>query len=68
MKDTTLVSDIQSAITDEVFYALGLGRRSTVRRAFGWLFALPTRRFARMMATADAAVAEGGPPAACQTI
>lgn len=68
MTDPTLVQHIQSAITDEIFYALGLGRRGALRRAFGWVFALPTRRFARYMADVDAAVAIGGPPAGCQVM
>lgn len=68
MTNTELVKQIQSAITDEVFYALGLNRRGTLRRTFGWVFRAPTRRFARIMADVDAAVAEGGPPAGCQTM
>ena len=68
MTDTALVKRIQSAITDEIFYALGLQRRGALRRAFGWVFSLPTRRFARIMADVDTAVAEGGPAAGCQTM
>lgn len=68
MKDTALVRQIQSAITDEIFFALGLGRRGFLRRAFGPLFALPTHRFARAMADVDAAVANGGPPAGCKVM
>jgi hypothetical protein len=68
MTDTTLISQIQSAITDEIFYALGLKRRGVFRRTSGWLFALPTRRFARIMADVDAAVALGGPSAGCQVM
>lgn len=68
MTDPTLVQQIQSAITDEIFYALGLSRRGSMRRIFGWIFALPTRRFARIMADVDAAVAIGGPPAGCQVM
>lgn len=68
MTNTALVKEIQSAITDEIFFALGLNRRGALRRAFGWLFALPTRRFARIMADVDAAVGVGGPPAGCQTM
>ena len=68
MTNSTLVKQIQSATTDEIFYALGLNRRGTLRRAFGWAFRAPTRRFARIMADVDAAVAEGGPPAGCQTM
>jgi hypothetical protein len=68
MTEHTLVRKIQSAITDEIFHALGLARRGTFRRAFGWVFALPTNRFARIMADVDAAVAGGGPSAGCQTM
>lgn len=68
MTETAFVKRIQSAITDEIFYALGLQRRGALRRAFGWVFSLPTRRFARIMAKVDAAVAEGGPAAGCQTM
>jgi hypothetical protein len=68
MANAALVHQIQSAITDEVFYALGLSRRGTLRRIFGWVFRAPTRRFARIMADVDAAVAVGGPPAGCQTM
>lgn len=68
MNQNSFVREIQSAITDEIFYALGLQRRGFLRSTFGWLFALPTRRFARIMADVDAAVQEGGPPAGCQTM
>jgi hypothetical protein len=68
MTNTVLVKQIQSAITDEIFYALGLNRRGALRRAFGWAFHAPTRRFARIMADVDAAVAKGGPSAGCQTM
>jgi hypothetical protein len=68
MTNTALVHQIQSAITDEIFYALGLKRQGTLRRAFGWAFHAPTRRFARIMADVDAAVAQGGPSAGCQTM
>jgi 1-acyl-sn-glycerol-3-phosphate acyltransferase len=68
MRDAALVKRIQSAITDEIFYALGLQRRGVLRRAFGWIFSLPTRRFAQIMAEVDAAVGVGGPPAGCQTM
>ena len=68
MRNTKLVKQIQSATTDEIFYALGLNRRGTLRRAFGWAFRAPTRRFARIMADVDAAVERGGPPAGCQTM
>lgn len=68
MKDTALVNQIQSAITDEIFHALGLARQGRLRWAFGWIFSLPTVRFARILADVDAAVALGGPPAGCQVM
>lgn len=68
MTDRELVKEIQSAITDEIFHALGLASRGTSRRSFGWLFAAPTRRFARIMADVDDAVRTGGPPTGCQTM
>jgi hypothetical protein len=68
MRDAALVKTIQSAITDEIFYALGLQRRGALRRALGWIFSLPTHRFAQIMADVDAAVGVGGPPAGCQTM
>lgn len=68
MTDTALVNRIQSAITDEIFFALGLQRQGALRHAFGWVFSLPTRRFARIMADVDTAVGKSGPPAGCQTM
>ncbi|HOM66642.1 MAG: 1-acyl-sn-glycerol-3-phosphate acyltransferase [Brevefilum fermentans] len=66
MTDKTLVKQIQSAITDEIFYALGLRRSGALRRSLGWVFALPVRRFSCLMADVDAAVATGGFPAGSQ--
>lgn len=68
MTNTTLVKEIQSAITDEIFLALGLNRQGFLRRAFSWIFNLPTRRFSHIMAEVDAAVGVDGPPAGCQTM
>ena len=62
------VATVQSAITDEIFFALGLDRRGFLRRGLGWVFALPTRRFARFMTAVDAAMAEGGSPAGCRVM
>jgi hypothetical protein len=67
-KDTFLVKKIQKTITDEVFFALGLKRTGFLRRALGWFFHLPTKRFARMMAEVDRATDYGGLPAGCQTM
>jgi len=66
--DSAAVNQIQSAITDEVFYALGLKRRGTLRRIFGWAFTRPTRGFSNIMAKVDTAVEDGGPQAGCQTL
>jgi 1-acyl-sn-glycerol-3-phosphate acyltransferase len=62
------VSTVQSAITDEIFYAFGFKHRGVLRQSLGWAFGLPTRRFARMMVAVDDAVAEGGAPAGCQVM
>jgi hypothetical protein len=55
-------------ITDELFGAFGFKKDGFMRRIFGWLFYLPTNRFARMFAEADEAAAEGGLPAACKKV
>lgn len=55
-------------ITDELFGAIGFKKDGLMRRMFGWLFYLPTQRFARMFAEADEAAAEGGLPAACRKV
>ena len=68
MADHASVRTIQSAITDEIFFALGLKRRGVLRRGLGWVFTLPTRVFARYMAAVDAAIASGGPPAGCRVM
>ncbi|MDY6874485.1 MAG: hypothetical protein SVR81_11120 [Chloroflexota bacterium] len=68
MSETASVYTIQSAITDEIFYALGLGRRGVLRRGLGWVFTHPARKFAKYMAAVDAAVAEGGGPAGCRVM
>ena len=56
---------IQHTITDEIFFALGLGRKGLLRRSLGWLFYLPTWRFARIMAEVDAEVGRAGAGAGC---
>lgn len=66
MMESTSVSEIRSAITDEIFFALGLHRRGILRRGLGWLFGLPAGIFARFMAEVDRSVAEDGPLAGCQ--
>jgi len=63
MTKDELVRTIQFAITDEVFYALGLKRRGFLRRGLGWLFTPPTRIFARYMAEVEGAVESGALPA-----
>lgn len=66
MTSDAFLKDIQSAITDEIFFALGVGHRGFLRRSLGWLFARPTQVFARFMAAVDEAVGLAGPPAGCQ--
>jgi hypothetical protein len=68
MSEKAKVLTIQSAITDEIFYALGLKHRGFLRQTLGWLFALPTWKFSRYMATVDSALVEGGAPAGCQVM
>ncbi|MCB2202423.1 1-acyl-sn-glycerol-3-phosphate acyltransferase [bacterium] len=68
MSEISSVRTIQSAITDEIFYALGLGRRGVLRRGFGWIFTAPAKIFAKYMAVVDEAVAEGGAPAGCRAM
>lgn len=68
MSEFATVATIQSAITDEIFFALGLKHRGVMRRALGWIFALPTYHFARHMAAVDAAMATGGAPAGCRVM
>ncbi len=65
---TAKINPIQSAITDEIFYALGLKRRGLMRRVMGWWFSRPANRFSQYFAEADAQVPGGGLPAACQTL
>jgi len=66
MSEKASVEAVQSAITDEIFFALGLRHRGLLRRGFGWVFARPTGIFARFMAAVDEAVGQAGPPAGCQ--
>ena len=66
MPNSQLIRTIQSAITDEIFYALGLRRQGFLRRYLGWVFTPVAKAFARIAAAVDEATAEGGPPAGCQ--
>ena len=68
MSESASIHTVQSAITDEIFFALGLNRRGWVRRAFGWVFSPPTRIFASYMTAVDAAMAQGGSPAGCRVM
>ena len=45
-----------------------MNRTGFLRKHLGWLFNLPTHRFARMMAEVDRATEHGGLPAGCQTM
>ncbi len=44
------VSILKQRITDEIFFALGLGRTGFMRRVLGGLFSQPADRFARIAA------------------
>ena len=66
MTETASISSIQSAITDEIFFAMGAKRRGFLRQALGWFFALPTRKFAQYMAAVDKAIVEGGSSGGCR--
>ena len=68
MNNKESIRTIQSAITDEIFFALGLKKRGVLRRGLGWVFTPPTRVFARYMAAVDAAMASGGAPAGCRVM
>jgi hypothetical protein len=68
MTETASISTIQSAITDEIFFAMGAKRRGFLRQSLGWFFALPTHKFAEYMAAVDGAIAEGGSPAGCRVM
>ncbi len=62
------VTAVRERITDEIFAAWGMSKRGLLRRLFGWLFYLPTSRFAGMFACADEAAAEGGLGAGCRVV
>lgn len=68
MSESASIATVQSAITDEIFFALGLERRGILRRSLGWVFTQPSHRFARFMTAVDAAMAEGGSPAGCRVM
>jgi hypothetical protein len=68
MSQEERVQTIQSALTDEVFFALGLNRRGFLRRSLGWVFAWPTKIFAKHLVEADQAVAVSGAPAGCRKV
>ena len=68
MSNKAFIREIQSAITDEIFFSLGMKRRGFSRNILGWAFSLPTRIFARNMAATDESVGKGGPAQGCQTM
>ena len=68
MSQVELVKTIQSTLTDEVFFALGLRRQGLLRKTLGWIFSWPTKIFARYLAAADEAVGVGGAPAGGQKV
>jgi hypothetical protein len=59
---------LRERITDEIFAAFGMKKYGTMRKLFGWLFFLPTSRFARMFSEADEAVSRGGLGAGCKVL
>jgi len=68
MANRAFIREIQSAITDEIFFSLGMNRRGFARNILGWVFSWPTRVFARNMAATDESVGKGGPAQGCQTM
>ena len=68
MANKAFIREIQSAITDEIFFSLGMKRRGFSRNIMGWAFYWPTRVFARNMAATDESVGKGGPSQGCQTM
>lgn len=51
---------LRERITDEIFLALGMSKTGVFRRSLGWLFHLPTQRFASIFSSADQAARETG--------
>ena len=51
---------LRERITDEIFLALGMSKTGVFRRSLGWLFRLPTQRFASIFSSADQAAGETG--------
>lgn len=51
---------LRERITDEIFLALGMSKTGVFRRSLGWLFRLPTQRFASIFSSADQAARETG--------
>lgn len=62
------VRTMRERITDEIFGAIGFKKTGVMRRLFGWLFYLPTNRFAHLFAEADEAADGGGLAAACRSV
>lgn len=59
---------MRERITDEIFFALGLPKQGWQRRAFGWLFRLPTARFGQLFGEADEAVGREGTQAGFRVV
>lgn len=55
------VSGLSKRITEEIFIALGCKRNGLMNRIFGFLFRLPTQRFARIAAQFENDVIDVGP-------
>ncbi len=62
------IISLRQRITDEIFAAFGMKKNGPMRKLFGWMFYLPTTRFARLFAEADAATAKGGLGAGCKVV
>lgn len=59
---------MRERVTDEVIFGIFKRRTGFLRNAFGWMFRLPTQRFARLFAEADEAVGRAGLPAGGQVV
>lgn len=68
MTSQASIAAMRARITDEIFMALGLARRGLARRLFGWLFYLPTQRFATLFSRADEATAREGIPGGARSL
>ncbi len=68
MRTSELIISLRERITDEIFAAFGMKKNGPMRKLFGWLFYVPTSRFAHIFSEADAATARGGLGAGCKVV